>query len=78
MKITVCLLNQIDQYFEGVEGITLISGKENLTKLPVAEWEKFGEESGSEMLVNIDTDKISISDITLIDGILYAFGKLKA
>lgn len=62
--------------FEDVQGATFHDSRVDASAgrySSVAQWTKYGEESGSEELVNIDPARVKVSDVTIIDGELYIF-----
>jgi hypothetical protein len=66
MTIRVSIFAQHDYTFNGVEAVTFHSGAANITGQPVAQWTKYGEEGGSEELVNVDLSLVSLDSIAYI------------
>lgn len=72
MTIVVSLNHsRLEQRFEDVEALTF-----HPEKAPFQQWTKYAEEgSWSEEFVNINPTLVTISDITIIHGALWVFGK---
>lgn len=72
MTIVISLNHsRLEQRFEDVEGLTMHPEKE-----PFQRWTKYQEEGlGFEELVNVNPTLVTISDVTIIHGALWVFGK---
>jgi hypothetical protein len=73
MNVTVYRGILEPQRFYDVAGITFYSGRNNNTGLAVAQWTKYGEESGSEDYVNLDPAMLTVTCVCGRDAELEAY-----
>lgn len=73
MTIKINLDFRQDSTFEDVTGLTFHTDASAKQYPALTQWTKYQEEGrGSEELVNIDTDRIKVREVYVIDGVLYA------